>query len=260
MVPVSAWRYALIADVHGNLPALEATLDDVEGRGVDAVYHLGDLVGYGPWPDEVVSLLTERGIPGVAGNYDSTIAVGADHCGCRAESPEQEAVAHDSYAWTLARVSSETKATLRALPFRIDLRPGGGHRSGPTLFLVHGAPTLNTLYWDEDRDDDFARKMAGKLRAKEGDAIAFGHTHVPWKRSVDGILVVNAGSVGRPKDGDPRASWALATWDGETIRIERARTEYDVERAARAILESELPDVFADELRAGRAIGARAGA
>ena len=248
---MTAWRCALIADLHANLPALEAVLDDIERRGVKAVYHLGDLVGYAPWPDEVVALVTGRGITGVAGNYDSTVALEADHCGCRAESPEQEALAHESYTWTLGRVSDETKAALRALPFRIDLRPGGGHRSKPTLFLVHGAPTLNTLYWDESRSDDFARKMAAKLGAKEGDAVVFGHTHVPWKRSVDGILFANAGSVGRPKDGDPRASWAIAAWDGETIQVERVRTEYDVERAARAIIESDLPDVFADELRSG---------
>ena len=81
-------------------------------------------------------------------------------------------------------MSEETKARLRALPFRIDLRPGGGHQSGPTLRLVHGAPTRNTLYWDESRSDDFARKMAAKLGAIEGDVVAFGHTHVPWKREV----------------------------------------------------------------------------
>lgn len=78
-------RYALISDVHGNLPALEAVLADVHGRGeVEGIYHLGDLVGYAPWPNEVVGLLRERGI---AGNYDSTIATDYDHCGCKADSP-----------------------------------------------------------------------------------------------------------------------------------------------------------------------------
>jgi predicted phosphodiesterase len=248
---LTPWRCALIADIHGNLPAMEAVLEAVERRGVDAAFHLGDLVGYGPWPDEVVARLAEAGIFGVAGNYDSTIATGAEHCGCRAETPAQEALAHESYMWTLDRVTPETKARLRALPFRIDVRPGGGHRSGPTLRLFHGAPTLNTLYWDESRPDDFARKMAGRMGAVAGDAIAFGHTHVPWQREVDGILFANAGSVGRPKDGDPRAAWAIAAWDGTAIRIEHMRIEYDVERAARAILESELPDAFADDLKQG---------
>lgn len=247
------WRCALLGDIHGNLPALEAVLEDVERRGVDAAYHLGDLVGYAPWPDEVVARLAAEGIIGVAGNYDSTVAVGAEHCGCRAENPAQEELAHASYAWTLARVSAETKARLRALPFRIDVRPGGGHRSGPTLRLVHGAPTLNTLYWDESRSDDFVCKMGAKLGASAGDAVAFGHTHIPWKRTVEDALYVNAGSVGRPKDGDPRASWAIATWDGTRLEVGIVRTEYDVERAAEAILESDLPDDFAEDLRRGSA-------
>ena len=248
---LTVWRCALLADIHGNLPALEAVLADVAGRSVDAIVHLGDLVGYAPWPDEVVELLSKRGIDGVAGNYDSTTAMDAEHCGCRAENPEQEALAHESYAWTLARVSAGTKARLRALPFRIDLRPGGGHRSGPSLRLIHGAPTLNTLYWDANRSDDFARKMAAKLGAIAGDAVAFGHTHVPWARVVDGILFVNAGSVGRPKDGDPRACWALASWDGTALGVEHVRTEYDVERVAAAIIDSGLPAEFAHDLRRG---------
>ena len=247
------WRCALLGDIHGNLPALDAVLEDVERRGVDAAYHLGDLVGYAPWPDEVVARLAAEGITGVAGNYDSTVAVGAEHCGCRAEHPAQEELAHASYVWTLARVSAETKARLRALPFRIDLRPGGGHRSGPTLRLVHGAPTLNTLYWDESRSDDFARKMGAKLGASAGDAVSFGHTHIPWKRTVEDVLYVNAGSVGRPKDGDPRASWAIATWDGARLEVDIVRAEYDVERAAEAILDSDLPDDFAEDLRRGSA-------
>jgi predicted phosphodiesterase len=247
----NAWTCALIADVHGNLPALEAVLEDAGRRRVDAAYHLGDLVGYAPWPDEVVAHLDAAGIAGVAGNYDSTVATDAENCGCRAESPAQEALAHESYVWTLAHVTAETKARLRALPFRLDLRPGGGHHSGPTLRMIHGAPTLNTLYWDERRSDDFARKMAAKLGAIDGDAVVFGHTHVPWKRETGGIQFVNAGSVGRPKDGDPRASWAIASWDGKSIDVEHVRTEYDVERAAAAILDSELPAAFADDLRRG---------
>jgi predicted phosphodiesterase len=246
-----AWRCALIADVHGNLPALEAVLADLESRALEAAYHLGDLVGYGAWPDEVVARLAAAGIAGVAGNYDSTIATGADHCGCRAETPERETLAHESYRWTLERVSEETKMRLRALPFRMDVRPGGGHRSGPTLRLVHGAPTLNTLYWDANRSDDFARKMTAKLGAISGDVVAFGHTHVPWQSELDGIRFVNVGSVGRPKDNDPRASWAIAAWDGTRIAVEHVRTEYDVERAATGVVASGLPPAFAEDLRHG---------
>src|SRR5688572_5186878 len=101
-------RYALISDIHANLPALEAVLADIGDRA-DATYHLGDLVGYAPWPNEVVALLVEEGIAGVAGNYDSTVATDYKHCGCRYEDARQEQLSHLSYAWTRENTWPETK-------------------------------------------------------------------------------------------------------------------------------------------------------
>jgi len=245
-------RYALISDVHANLPALEAVLVALDARSdVDAVYHLGDLVGYAPWPDEVVALLRDRGIPGVAGNYDSTTATDYEHCGCRYEDPRQEELSHLSYGWTRDHTSVETKRWLGGLPFRIDLRPLGGHTAGPKLALVHGNPVLNTVYWTEDRSDDFCRKMAARLEAKPGDVVAFGHTHRPWHREVGGIQFLNTGSVGRPKDGDPRTGYATVAFEEGEVSVEIVRLEYDVARAAAGIRASELPDDFAGILERG---------
>lgn len=255
-------RYALISDIHANLPALEAVLADIDGRpDVAAVYHLGDLVGYAPWPDEVVAILRARAIPGVAGNYDSTTAADYEHCGCRYEDPRQEELSHLSYEWTRAHVSAETKTWLGGLPFRIDIRPLGGHAAGPRVILVHGNPVLNTVYWTEDRPDRFCLRMADRLGAKAGDVVAFGHTHEPWHRAIEGIHFVNAGSVGRPKDGDPRAGYALVDVGGEAVGVEFVRVAYDVERAAAAIRESRLPDDLARYLETGgtRAHAADAG-
>ena len=245
-------RYALISDIHANLPALEAVLADIAARSdIDATYHLGDLVGYAPWPNETVELLRERGIAGIAGNYDSTTAAEYKHCGCKYEDPRQEELSHLSYEWTRRHCSRETRRYLGSLPFRMDVRPGGGHLSGPTLILVHGTPTLNTIYWTEDRPDSFCLKMAQAAGAKAGDVIAFGHTHKPWHRAVDGIHFVNTGSVGRPKDGDWRAGYVLLDVGEGDPRVELVRVEYDVERAARAIFESDLPNDFAEYLRTG---------
>lgn len=245
-------RYGLISDIHGNLPALRAVLEDIDARrDLNGVYHLGDLVGYAPWPDEVVALLREREIPGVAGNYDSTVATDHAHCGCRYEDPRQEELSHLSYEWTRGRVSASTKAWLGRLPFRIDLRPMGGHGPGPRLILIHGNPVLNTFYWTEDRTDAFCTKMAATAGAREGDVLAFGHTHVPWTREVGGVRFVNTGSVGRPKDGDPRAGYAVVGFGGEGPEVEFVRVDYDVEAAVAAIVESELPDDFGEHLRAG---------
>jgi predicted phosphodiesterase len=125
-------KYALISDIHSNLPALEAVLEDIDGRhDVSAVYHLGDLVGYAPWPNEVVALIRQRGIPGIAGNYDSTVAADYKHCGCKADSPRGEELSHISYEWTREHVAPETKRFLGELPFRMDLRSRGGHTSRP---------------------------------------------------------------------------------------------------------------------------------
>jgi len=245
-------KYALISDIHANLPALRAVLAEIDARAeVAATYHLGDLVGYAPWPDETVALLRERRIEGVAGNYDSTVAADYKHCGCKYEDPHQEALSHLSYAWTRRHVGAETKRALAALPFRIDLRPGGGHAPGPRIVLVHGTPTLNTLYWTEDRDDAFCLKMAEQAGARAGDVICFGHTHRPWTREVEGIRFVNTGSVGRPKDGDWRAGYVLLEAGDGPPRVEFVRVEYDVEEAMEGIRRSDLPDDFAEYLATG---------
>lgn len=247
-------RYALLSDVHANLPALEAVLADIERqRDVAGTYHLGDLVGYAPWPNETVSLLRRCQIPGVAGNYDSTVATDYQHCGCRYEDPRQEELSHISYEWTRRHVRPETKEYLASLPFRIDLRPLGGHAAKPTVILVHGTPTLNTLYWTEDRPDSFCLHMANIAGAKAGDVIAFGHTHKPWQRAVDGIHFVNTGSVGRPKDGDWRACYALLDVRAGDVTVQFRRVEYDIERAVAGVRESDLPLEFAEHLRNGGA-------
>jgi predicted phosphodiesterase len=245
-------KYALISDIHANLPALEAVLQDISRRqDVTATYHLGDLVGYAPWPNETVALLQASNIAGVAGNYDSTVGTDYQHCGCRYEDARQEELSHISYNWTRQHVSSTSKRLLAGLPFRMDLLPRGGHRSGPRVVLVHGTPTLNTLYWTEDRPNDFCLKMANHAGAKAGDVIAFGHTHLPWHREVAGIHFVNTGSVGRPKDGDWRAGYVLLDAGGASVGVQFIRVEYDLERALRGIRESELPDEFANHLETG---------
>ena len=133
-------RYALISDIHANLPALRAVLMDIAARpGIDATYHLGDLVGYAPWPNETVALLRERGIEGIAGNYDSTTATDYKHCGCTYEDPHQAELAHLSYEWTLQHCSPETKRFLGQLP---EVGIGAHQGADPGIFELLGAPDL----------------------------------------------------------------------------------------------------------------------
>ena len=234
---------------------MEAVLDHIAARpDISATYHLGDLVGYAPWPDETVALLRERRIEGVSGNYDTTVAANYKHCGCKYEDPRQEELSHLSFAWTKEHTSVETKQELGTLPFRLDVKPNGGHAPGPTLVLVHGTPTLNTIYWTEDRPDSFCIQMANLAGVKSGDVIAFGHTHLPWHREVGGIHFVNTGTVGRPKDGDWRAGYVVLELGDGKVGVDFVRVEYDVERAMRGIRESDLPGEFAEMLKTGMRI------
>jgi predicted phosphodiesterase len=242
-------RYALNGDVHPNLPALEAVLRDVESRAPDAVYHLGDLVGYAPWPNEVVDRVRAAGIQGIAGNYDSTIAT-AD------PPPGQDEASALTFDWTARETTRENRDHLRSLPFRLDVRPLGGHAPGPTLTLVHAAPTLNTIAWWAHLPDEKHAEMAAQVGARPGDVIAFGHIHRPWYREIGGVHFVSIGSVGRPKDGDPRACYVVLEMGRDGIAVEHVRVEYDIEAAARGIAESGLPTEYGEFLRtAGAAKG-----
>jgi len=228
---------AILSDIHANLPALGAALAAVgEREESSAVYHLGDVVGYAPWPNDVVTLLKAHAVPGIAGNYDSTVATGYEHCGCSYSDPRDIELAHLSYSWTLEHTTADTKRYLGSLPFRMDVRPLGGHMAGPKVVLLHGNPVLNTVYWTEDRPDSFCLQMADKVGARPGDVIVFGHTHKPWHRELNGIQFINAGSVGRPKDGDWRACCLILDLDTDEdgrigVSPEFVRVEYDLARA-----------------------------
>jgi predicted phosphodiesterase len=126
----------------------------------------------------------------------------------------------------------------------------GGHVSGPTITLVHATPVNNLVYVTEDRSDAFLAKMAKQAGLQSGDAICFGHTHKPWMRVVDGVHFINTGSVGRPKDGDWRASYVLLDVTSE-ITAAIVRVDYDVELAAKGVIDGGLPEEFADFLRTG---------
>ncbi len=158
-----------------------------------------------------------------------------------------------SFEWTRRSVSSDTKDFLGALPFRIDLRPLGGHVAGPKIALVHATADSNLVYVTENRPDDFLQKMSARAGLTSGDAICFGHTHRPWHREVDGIHFVNTGSVGRPKDGDWRAGYVVLESGSNGIAADFIRVSYDVDAAVKGLQVAGLPEEFGEVLRTGRA-------
>ncbi len=259
---------AVFSDVHANLPALEAVLADIDarlGRGeVDAVYCLGDLVGYATWPNEVVVAVQERGIPTLAGNYDEGVGLHSDDCGCAYQTDEDKARGAESIAYTNGVVTDATRAYLRSLPRHIRITVAGPRRKGAApveVLFVHGSPRRVNEYLFEDTPDT---TLVGRMAEAGADVMLFGHTHRPYHKTlaveVEGQTVyrhaVNTGSVGKPKDGDPRAGYVLLTVDAERSKTDPAycqtefvRVPYDVEEAARAVEASPLPDAFAEGLR-----------
>ena len=234
---------AVITDIHGNLPALQAALARIDGLGVDRVFCGGDLVGYGPHPNEVCALIAARGIPTVYGNYDHAIARELEDCGCAYVTAHDRELGQRSVEWTLANTGGESKDFMRELPFDARFRVGE-----IDVHLVHGSPRKVNEYLFEDKPASLYERLA---LAESAGVLVFGHTHKPWTRDHCGVRFVNCGSVGKPKDGDARGAFAVLVPGPEAVRVRIERVEYDVDTVAREVREAGLPGEYADKLRAG---------
>jgi predicted phosphodiesterase len=231
--------FAVFSDVHGNLPGLEAILAHIERRGVPHTLCLGDLVGYGPSPNDVALLVRDRDIPSLMGNYDQGIGFETGDCGCVYKTDEQRAEGAVSLAWTQEAVSDEVKAYLRTLEDHFVLATPAGD-----LLAVHGSPRRINEYLFEDRPASAMERMA---REYPYPAILFGHTHVPYARPVGQTTFVNVGSGGRPKDGDWRVCYAVVdpAQLGTPGFVDFVRVPYDYERLQRDLAATPLITSFA---------------
>ena len=214
-------RIALFSDVHANLPAFEAFLNDLEISKPDAVYCLGDLIGYNIWPNEVIAEIRKRGIATLMGNHDQKT---------------------NGYAYEL--VSTDNLAYLNSLPTHIRLE--FLHNNQPfQVLMAHGSQRSINEYVLEDLDEIYVTNMMNEVQA---DILCVGHSHLPYHRIIGDKHIINTGSVGKPKDGDPRGGYVILTI-GTNFKVEFIRFSYDVEKAAHAIETSPLPDELADRLR-----------
>ncbi len=234
---------AVITDIHGNLPALQAALARIEELGIESVLCGGDLVGYGPRPNEVCALIAEREIPTIYGNYDYAIARDEEDCGCAYVTAHDRELGQLSVDWTLAHTTRESKQFMRALPF--DLRFSIGDVTG---HLVHGSPRKVNEYLFEDKPARLYERLAA---AESGPVLVFGHTHKPWVHEYGEVLFVNCGSVGKPKDGDPRGAFAVLSSGSGGVAVSIERVEYDAGAVAAEIRQVGLPGELADKLLAG---------
>jgi diadenosine tetraphosphatase ApaH/serine/threonine PP2A family protein phosphatase len=238
-------RVAVVSDIHANLVALDAVLAAI--GSVDAVWQLGDVVGYGPDPDGVVDRLAAIGAIGVAGNHDLAALGGAE---IEWFNPDAKA----AMEWTRGRIDDGTKSWLKGLPTTRD-------EAGMTL--VHGSP--RDPVWEYVTSMPIARANLAVLTTTIG---LHGHTHLPmaWADRdgrieaiaprpgsvfhLDGRpVLLNPGSVGQPRDGDPTASWLEIDTDAGVATWRRIR--YDIEAVRTAMLDAGLPGRLADRLRIG---------
>ena len=234
-------QVAIITDIHANLPALQAALARIDELGIERVYCGGDLVGYGPHPNEVVALIAERDVPTIYGNYDHAIARDNPDCGCAYITLHDRELGQGSVAWTLAHTDRKSKDWMRELPFDLHFRVGD-----TPVHLVHGSPRKVNEYLFEDKPASLYERLAG---AEADRVLVFGHTHKPWVHEYGGVLFVNCGSVGKSKDGDPRGAFAvLRATESGGVDVSIERVAYDAEAVAAEVREAGLPPEFADKL------------
>jgi len=240
---------------------LQAFFADVEKKEIDAIYCLGDLVGYNIWPNEVIEEIRKRNIPTIAGNYDYGIGRKSNDCGCAYKTDEEKANGSVSISLTNELVNDENRAYLRTLPahIKIEFQLNDDQLN---LLLVHGSPRKINEYLFEDRPE---KSLLRIMEQADADILCFGHTHKPYHRILNSgndvpqyRHAINLGSVGKPKDNDTRGCYVLleinensTVLDKDSISVEFKRFDYDIEKAAIAVEESVLPNVYAENLRNG---------
>jgi len=223
----------VVSDIHSNLPAMKAVLAALKPLGPQRIICAGDLVGYNASPDEVCALVREYNVESILGNHDRAVVSG-----------DTSALVEDAASairWTRRHIATASRKLLEKLPARRRLAIGGRR-----ILVVHGSP----------KDDD---EYVLPLKEKQwpfgnpgADVLVMGHTHVQWTDRFEGcnLRVINPGSVGQPRDGDPRASFA--TLDTRDLTVRLHRVPYDIEKAACAVIAAGLPARFAERLYTGR--------
>jgi putative phosphoesterase len=242
-------KIALIGDIHANLPALETVLRHAKGHGAEDIWNVGDSVGYGPFPDEVIQRLKQEQVTSVIGNYDLKVIHFPEKRKKFKKHKRPEKFL--AFQWAYENLSPENRTYLASLPKQVWLQV-----LGKQILLVHASLEDNEELLVPNTPDSRFEELA-KMAVSQNphgariDMIIFGHSHQPFARQVAGVWLVNTGSVGRPGDGDPRTSYALLELEEDLIDIKHFRLEYDVGATVSAIRKKGLPEAFARMLLQG---------
>jgi hypothetical protein len=239
-------RVAVLGGVYSNHLALAALLEDARRREAEAVYCLGDLGGFGPNPEKVWPLLEQGGVRCIQGNYEQSLAGGAEDCNCGYTDPRDNHYAELSYAYTARKCSDEFKGWMGALPLRRRIRVGERE-----LLLVHGSPRrVNEFLFRSTSPDPFLEML---LKRHGCDGILCTHTGLHWHRRLPGGGdVVNVGVIGRPaNDGRTNVWYAMLEAEAKGLAVELVALDYDFESLAEEMKAEELPEPFIETILTG---------
>ncbi len=232
--PAEREAILLIGDVHANLPALEAVLEDAGNRGFSSIWNAGDLTGYGGFPDEVVKRLRKEDTQSVAGNYDLKVLNAKEKEDVeKKESPE----IWNTIRWTYNHLSKKSRKYLKSLPEEQRLEAGGKR-----ILLTHRSPSPI----EPETPAESLRELA---QLADADVIIFGHSHIPFFRQINGVWFINPGGTGRQDNGDTRASYAILQTN--PLEVNHYLVVYDTEKAVAAVRKKGLPEVFAQMILQG---------
>jgi len=235
-------KVALIGDIHANLPALEAVLAHAAEQGVSAIWNMGDSIGYGPFPNEVVHRLQEEDVLSTLGRFDHQVL----RFKKRREKWRKDKLPETylSLLWTYEQLSKKNRKYLRFLSKEMRMRVEGNH-----VLLTHTSPGWTKNFIAPDTPSDQVQRL---LSEADADVIICGCSHQAFAQHVDGAWIISPGSVGQPCDGDPRASYAVAEFKSKKIEVQHYRVAYDLEQLVAAIRENDLPDAIAQMFLQGR--------
>lgn len=239
-------RVAFLGGIYSNYLALEAALRLARSRDVDAIWALGDFGAFGPHPDRTCELLREAGLPAIQGNYEESLASGAEDCHCGYVDPRDNHYAQLSYDYTRDHTSAEHKRWMAELPRAAHLRLGRH-----TLALCHGSPRkINEFLWRSTTPVPFVERL---LHGAGADLIVCTHTGIPWSRlHAPARGIVNVGALGRPANDGTTSVWlAILEELGDGVGVEHVPVAYDHERLAREMAEERLPAEFIETIRTG---------
>ncbi len=247
-MPTPILKIALLGDVHANLPALEAVLAHATNLGIEEFWNIGDFIGYGAFPEQVVRRMRKKNFVNIIGNYDSKVL----NIPKRKKKWRQNKhpLKWLAFSWAYDNLSKKSCKFLRSLPEERGLLVGGRR-----FLLVHGSPSSNEELLDPDTPEERLRELnqlAVEAHGTEFDAIICGHSHRAFTRQVDRTLFINTGSVGRPDDGNPRTAYATLEVQKDGLQVTHYRLNYDVDEAVAAIRKEGLPEAFAEMLILGR--------